>query len=217
MSGRHRKKVASWKAPAGLGAGVAAALVVPVWLIGGPWEAPENGVALAMQAPPPPPALPAPALSTTPPPPPVTTTTPPTSSTTTTTPPPTTTSEKTPEPEKCGTSLAGTKPHVAQVGNHIKAKFGVDEIGGAAGRSGASDHPAGLALDFMVGTAKGNEIADYLLENQKDFGITYVIWRQRYNDGSGWSTMEDRGGETANHYDHVHVSFKSGADVDVTC
>ncbi|MGA6167523.1 hypothetical protein [Amycolatopsis magusensis] len=217
MSGRHRKKVASWKMPAGLGAGVAAVLVVPVWLTGGPWESPQNGVALAVQ--PPPPALPAPALTSPPPAPTTTTTTPPPSSTTTTTttPPPETTSEKTPEPEKCGTTLEGTKPHVAQVGNHIKAKFGVDDIGGAAGRSGASDHPDGLALDFMVGTAEGNEIADYILQNRKAFGVTYVIWRQRYNDGSGWSMMEDRGGETANHFDHVHVSFKSGADVDVTC
>ncbi len=36
----------------------------------------------------------------------------------------------------------------------------------------------------------------------------YVIWRQRYNDGSGWDPMEDRGSITANHYDHVHVSFE---------
>jgi hypothetical protein len=34
-----------------------------------------------------------------------------------------------------------------------------------------------------------------------------VIWQQRINFGSGWQLMEDRGGVTANHYDHVHVSF----------
>ena len=38
-----------------------------------------------------------------------------------------------------------------------------------------------------------------------------MIWRQRINFGSGWQLMEDRGGVTANHYDHVHVSFGSSA------
>ena len=38
-----------------------------------------------------------------------------------------------------------------------------------------------------------------------------MIWEQRINHGSGWKAMEDRGGVTANHFDHVHVSFKSGA------
>ncbi|RSN03440.1 hypothetical protein DMC63_40625 [Streptomyces sp. WAC 05977] len=117
----------------------------------------------------------------------------------------------------CSTDLAGTKPHVAQVGNHVKAKFGVKTVGGVAGRANASDHPSGLALDFMVDTATGNAIAEYLMANQKDFGVTYVIWRQRYNDGSGWDTMEDRGGATANHMDHVHVSFAKSAKVNVSC
>jgi hypothetical protein len=106
---------------------------------------------------------------------------------------------------------------VAKVGNHVKEKFGIDTVGGRAGRSGASDHPAGLALDFMVDAKTGNAVAAYVLAHQRDFGVKYVIWQQRYNDGSGWSAMADRGGETANHYDHVHVSFERGASVSVTC
>lgn len=106
---------------------------------------------------------------------------------------------------------------MAQVGNHILTKFDVDSVGGRADRSGSSDHPSGLALDFMVDTGTGNALADYVLANQSKFGVKYVIWRQRYNDGSGWSTMEDRGSATANHYDHVHVSFLEDADVSVTC
>jgi hypothetical protein len=100
---------------------------------------------------------------------------------------------------------------VAQVGHHIEGKFGVKDIGGATGRGGSGEHPLGLALDFMVDTAKGNALADYVLANRKAFGVTYVIWRQRYNDGSGWDPMEDRGSITANHYDHVHVSFEETA------
>ncbi|SDO46339.1 hypothetical protein [Lentzea jiangxiensis] len=109
------------------------------------------------------------------------------------------------------------KPHVAQVGHHVGGKFGVEDIGGAAGRAGGGDHPTGLALDFMVDTATGNSVAEYVLANRKAFGVTYVIWRQRYNDGSGWSVMEDRGSPTANHMDHVHVSFQANATVKVTC
>lgn len=121
-----------------------------------------------------------------------------------------------PPAEDCSTELDGTVTPVAQVGNHILTKFDVDSVGGRASRGGDSDHPSGLALDFMVDPETGDALADYVLANQSDFGVTYLIWQQQYNDGSGWSTMEDRGSPTANHMDHVHVSF-SGAPVDVTC
>ncbi|WP_181719647.1 hypothetical protein [Nocardia gipuzkoensis] len=117
----------------------------------------------------------------------------------------------------CSTELAGTRPHVAQVGNLLKKTFGVTDIGGAIGR-GDGDHGAGLALDLMTSdSARGDAIADFVLANKQRFGVTYVIWRQRYNDGNGWSYLEDRGSPTANHYDHVHVSFERSAVVDVTC
>ena len=63
----------------------------------------------------------------------------------------------------------------------------------------------------MVDTATGNDLAACVLRNQDALGVKYVIWRQRINFGSGWKAMEDRGGETANHFDHVHVSFDKGA------
>ncbi|WP_024877189.1 hypothetical protein [Saccharomonospora piscinae] len=122
-----------------------------------------------------------------------------------------------PEPAPCATDLEGTEPHVAQVGHHVLDRFAVDSVGGRASRANASDHPAGLALDFMVDPESGDAIAEYLIANQDDFGITYVIWEQRINSGSGWSVMEDRGSPTANHLDHVHVSFAAGADVTVSC
>lgn len=223
MAGRHRKtKAPQWKLPVGIAAAVATALPASMWLTtAGSPDVEAASAALALQAPPTSSVTPPPSTSSTPPP---SSTTPPPS--TTAAPPKPTTSTKAPAPVKktvpaatasCSTSLSGTKPHVAQVGNHIKAKFGVKNIGGVAGRANASDHPSGLALDFMVDTGTGNAIADYLMANQKDFGVTYVIWRQRYNDGSGWDTMEDRGGATANHMDHVHVSFSKSAKVSVKC
>ena len=49
----------------------------------------------------------------------------------------------------------------------------------------------------------------------EEFGIYYIIWKQRfymsqyniYGLANTWNLMPDRGGATANHYDHVHVSF----------
>ena len=99
-------------------------------------------------------------------------------------------------------------------------KFGV-EIGGY--RPGDTDgmgtgHGDGLALDLMVGDNKalGDEIAHYVLANYKNLNVSYVIWQQRfwapfnsiYGGPGQWGLMPDRGGVTANHYDHVHISFQ---------
>ena len=48
-----------------------------------------------------------------------------------------------------------------------------------------------------------------------ELGVYYIIWKQRfympqyniYGSVNTWNLMPDRGGVTANHYDHVHVSF----------
>ncbi|UQS27129.1 hypothetical protein L1857_32165 [Amycolatopsis thermalba] len=225
MVGRHRSKAKSLTVSLAIGLAAASVLGFAVWLTGN--FSRQDTASMAAQMKPLPttstPTSTSSSTTTPPPPPPPVTTTPPVA------PPPPTTTKPTPKSTKttpktttkaanaCSSVLEGTLPHVAKVGNHIAAKFGVDDIGGRAGRAGTSDHPSGLALDFMVDTSTGNAIADYLLANQSEFNVKYVIWRQRYNDGSGWSTMEDRGGATANHYDHVHVSFKSSGSVNVTC
>lgn len=120
----------------------------------------------------------------------------------------------------CSTDLSATQPHVAMVGNFLKGIFHITNVGGAVGRAGgADDHATGLALDFMVmnNTSLGDALAQMVLANKERFGVTYVIWQQRYNDGNGWSMMEDRGSPTANHYDHVHVSFAPSSDTSLTC
>lgn len=82
----------------------------------------------------------------------------------------------------------------------------------------SSDHPSGRAIDIMIpswskssGKALGDEIAAYFIENGKSLDVNYIIWRQqnyRITRGS-WVKMSDRGGATANHMDHVHVSFNA--------
>ena len=60
-------------------------------------------------------------------------------------------------------------------------------------------------------------MVDYLLSHADELNIEYLIWRQTYIPAHGErSRMQDRGGDTANHYDHVHVTtvghgFPTGA------
>jgi hypothetical protein len=72
------------------------------------------------------------------------------------------------------------------------------------------DHPSGRALDFMTSDrGYGDAIASMLIGRAGELNIEYIIWRQRiWMPSSGWRTMEDRGGVTANHYDHVHVTVR---------
>ena len=78
-------------------------------------------------------------------------------------------------------------------------------------------HGTGMSVDFMVpvGSAQGNQLAEYLTKNMNELGVYYIIWKQRfympqynmYGPANTWNLMPDRGGVTANYYDHVHVSF----------
>lgn len=113
----------------------------------------------------------------------------------------------------CGLDTSGlgaVKSHVERAAQFLGCQFGEPTLLGVGSRSGASDHPRGLALDLMTRGATGDAIAACALENMEALGVKYVIWEQRINHGDGWEAMSDRGGDTANHMDHVHVSFESG-------
>jgi hypothetical protein len=79
-------------------------------------------------------------------------------------------------------------------------------------RPGSSNHSSGRALDVMVSGAAGQQIANWARANAGALGITEVIYAQRIwttqRAGDGWRGMSDRGSATANHYDHVHLSFR---------
>ena len=77
------------------------------------------------------------------------------------------------------------------------------------------DHPAGRAVDVMIpnyksNSALGTEISRYFRANAKQFNISYVIFNGHIwsaaRDKEGWRKMADRGGDTANHKDHVHIN-----------
>jgi hypothetical protein len=105
-------------------------------------------------------------------------------------------------------------PHVQTFANLVCGSLDACHISTYTGH-----HPtASRAIDILVSdvygrvpsdnNALGDAVAAFALAHQNSAGIMYVIWRQRYNDGSGWDPMEDRGSITQNHYDHVHVSFE---------
>lgn len=77
------------------------------------------------------------------------------------------------------------------------------------------DHPSGHAVDVMIPSYRSNEalgweIAKHMRANASKLGIKYIIFHQHIwsvaRDGEGWRLMANRGGDTANHYDHVHVT-----------
>jgi hypothetical protein len=116
-------------------------------------------------------------------------------------------------PVDCGLSTGGlgrVKSHVRTAAAQLGCRFGEPAMHGVAGRAGTSDHPGGLAVDFMVDRSTGDALAACALENMDALGVKYVIWEQAINHGSGWEPMQDRGGATANHFDHVHISFDRG-------
>lgn len=109
-------------------------------------------------------------------------------------------------------ALGAVKPWVKTAAQEIGDKFDVGTIFGVGARSDVtSDHPKGLALDFMVygDRAKGDQVYQYGKANWDRLGIKYIIWFQRIDEGGGLKPMEDRGGTTANHKDHNHYSFTS--------
>ena len=111
--------------------------------------------------------------------------------------------------EPCpGVSESGLQPNTVKVIRAVCAKFpAVRSYGGL--RSGGGDHATGAAVDIMVDSATGDQIAAFLQKNASELGIEYLIWKQRIwrpATSSSWRGMSDRGSPTANHMDHVHAN-----------
>lgn len=103
----------------------------------------------------------------------------------------------------------------------LHQKFGdrLASLGGwRANGGGYADHPSGQAVDAMIpdyrsgtGVATGDAVLDYVMANADYFHVEYAIWRQTYYPvGAAPNLMEDRGSDTENHFDHVHVTVRGG-------
>ncbi len=116
--------------------------------------------------------------------------------------------------EACSVSSSiesGLQPAAVNGYRAICANFPeVKSYGGHRNQAG-SDHNSGMAVDAMIRGSVGDQITKFLIDNRQELNVKYVIWEQKYYASTnGWKgkPMENRGGDTANHYDHVHVSFK---------
>lgn len=115
-------------------------------------------------------------------------------------------------PCKSGSSVeSGLTADAIRVHRAICALFpSVTSYGGLRSGDSGSEHSSGRALDIMVSGSTGQEIADWLRANRKAMGVSELIYQQRIwtvqRSSEGWRAMEDRGGATANHMDHVHVT-----------
>jgi uncharacterized protein YgiM (DUF1202 family) len=118
----------------------------------------------------------------------------------------------------------GLKPNAIKVHRAARAKFPQIRTYYTMRAGIFTDHSTGRALDLMIpnyrsasGKALGAEVAAWAKANAKSLGINYVIWNQHIwnvtRDNEGRRYMADRGGDSANHKDHVHITvFAAGFD-----
>ncbi|MEU7003824.1 hypothetical protein [Nonomuraea sp. NPDC046570] len=117
------------------------------------------------------------------------------------------------------TGGAGLTPRMISVRDEVLRNFPMPYNYGCLRPGDPGEHGKGRACDFMMSSGgrmasgadadRGDALAQWLIDNGNRLGVMYIIWKQRYYDirtGGGWDPMSDRGGTTANHWDHVHVS-----------
>lgn len=86
-------------------------------------------------------------------------------------------------------------------------------------------HREGRALDVMIpnyntkeGKALGDRIMNWAQQNAEAIGLEDTIWQDFWTPaggGEGHSLNRASQGDTAGHMDHVHLTFKNGASVDL--
>jgi SH3-like domain-containing protein len=113
----------------------------------------------------------------------------------------------------------GLKPNAVKTYRAAVKKFPRIKTVHGVRAGAASDHSTGRAVDLMIpgyksasGKKLGGDVARWARANAKSLGITYVIWNQRIwsvgRSSEGWRPMANRGGDSANHKDHVHISVR---------
>ncbi len=98
----------------------------------------------------------------------------------------------------------GLRPHAAWSARVIKNKFGVGTVYGKGARPNnpSSDHPRGLAADFVTSRSQGDRVRDFVIANWRQLNVKYIIWEGRISTDRGRTWRPSSG-----HFGHVHVSF----------
>lgn len=113
--------------------------------------------------------------------------------------------------------LTTLKPATKNVVNLVRAQFPKIYTFYGVRKDPLPDHPSGYAVDIMLPSYRSNNaygwsIARYLQANASKLGIQYIIFDQKIwnisRSSEGWRSMANRGSDTANHKDHVHVTMK---------
>ncbi|CAN5137641.1 hypothetical protein BH09ACT10_BH09ACT10_01980 [soil metagenome] len=109
---------------------------------------------------------------------------------------------------------SGLRPDTVKVHRAVCGAFpSITRYGGSRGSGG--EHGVGRALDIMVSSGLGTQVAEFVKKYHRELGVSQVIWRQRIwtvqRSGDGWRRMSSRGSATANHFDHVHVTTYGNA------
>ncbi len=113
---------------------------------------------------------------------------------------------------KAGNAEKGMQSRTVSVLRKVCAQFpGITSYGGyRAGSSGY--HGSGQAIDAMISGDAGWEVARWVRANASSLGVVEVIYAQKIwttqRAGDGWRSMSGRGGASANHFDHVHISVR---------
>lgn len=115
-------------------------------------------------------------------------------------------------------SEKGLQRNTILIARAISAAFPeIKDIGGVRADS-LKWHPNGLAIDVMIpnptsaeGKALGDRVLAFAMQHASKYGLNHAIWRQTmYTQDAAPRVMEDRGGPTANHMDHVHIATDGG-------
>jgi hypothetical protein len=96
----------------------------------------------------------------------------------------------------------------------------IGTIGGRRSEDGYGEHSSGNAIDVMIpgydtpdGKALGDSVASWVVANKEALGLDGMIWRQTsFGYGGSWAgkAMGDRGSDTQNHMDHLHLILGKG-------
>ncbi len=114
--------------------------------------------------------------------------------------------------------LSGLRPSAQAIVSLVRTRYPQIQTIYGVRNDPLPDHPSGRAVDLMIpnwssNTALGWQIAHYLQANAAGLNVQYVIYQQRIwhisRPADGWRYMADRGGSTANHMDHIHVTTQS--------
>jgi hypothetical protein len=111
------------------------------------------------------------------------------------------------------------RPNVQAVADNLEREGLASSFGTYPGHSDPEGPTQAIDIftpDTPEGWAQQDRICEYLIRNQKRFGVRYVIRREHIwnieRAAEGWRKQRHYGNRRLDHYDHVHLTcYKEGA------